>query len=320
VEPIAHRILLTGGGGFIGSHLAERLVAAGNTVVIYDNFHRDSLQHAPGLQGHPALRIVRGDVLEPAALQRACEGCDIIVHLAAIAGVSSYYAIPTQTLRVNILGTVNALEAGRKAGVGRFIDVSTSECYGPSCFDAREDQFHVLGPVYDRRWTYALSKLASEHFTLQMGQEYEMACITVRPFNIYGPRQTGEGAVANFCRAVVRGEPLKVTGDGTTIRAWCYIDDFIDGIMAILGAEHLAGEVFNLGNPQCIRSTLGLAEEIVRLTGSNTRIELTPISYAEIQVRTPSINKARALLSFEPKVSLAEGLRRTVDWFYKVQA
>jgi UDP-glucose 4-epimerase len=311
--------LITGGGGFIGSHLAERLLASGNTVVIYDSFHRDSLQYAPGLQEHPSLRIIRGDVLELAALQRACEGCDTIVHLAAIAGVSSYYALPVQTLRVNILGTVNALEAGHKAGVKRFIDVSTSECYGPSCFDAREDQAHVLGPAHDRRWTYAISKLASENFTLQMGSEYGMECVIVRPFNVYGPRQTGEGAVANFCQAVVRGTPLKVTGEGTAIRAWCYIEDFISGMMAVLATQHLAGEVFNLGNPQCIRSTLGLAEDIVRLAGSNARIELTPMPYTEIHIRTPSISKARSLLGFDPKVALAEGLRQTLDWFHKAQ-
>jgi nucleoside-diphosphate-sugar epimerase len=320
LELTDHRILLTGGGGFIGSHLAERLVAAGNTVVIYDNFHRDSLKYAQNLQEHAALRIVRGDVLDMTALQHASEKCDIIVHLAAIAGVSSYHAIPAQTLRVNILGTINALEAARMVGVKRFIDVSTSECYGPSCFAAREDDNHVIGPVHDSRWTYALSKLVSENFTLRMGQEYGMACVTVRPFNVYGPRQTGEGAVANFCRAMVRRETLKVTGDGTAIRAWCYIDDFIDGMIAVLGAQHVVGEVFNLGNPQCIRSTLGLAEDIVRLTGGNACIELIPMPYTEIQVRTPSISKAQMLLGFEPKIALGEGLRRTLDWFYKVQA
>jgi UDP-glucose 4-epimerase len=320
VELSKHRLLLTGGAGFIGSHLAERLVAAGNTVVIYDNLHRDSLQYTPGLCEHPALHMVAGDVLDAVSLQRAAAGCDIVVHLAAIAGVSSYHTLPTQTLKVNILGTINALEAAKAAGVRRFVDVSTSECYGPSCFAAREEHNHVLGPVCDRRWTYALSKLVSEYFTLYLGQEYDMACVTVRPFNVYGPRQTGEGAVANFCRAIVQGESLKVTGDGTAVRAWCYVEDFVDGMMAILQKPHLSGETFNLGNPQCIRSTRGLAEDLVRLTGGQSRIEHTPMPYTEIQVRTPSIDKARDLLGFEPQTTLEEGLRRTLDWFYKVQS
>jgi len=319
VEQTGHCVLITGGGGFIGSHLAERLVAAERRVVIYDNFHRDSLQYVPGLRHHPAVRIVAGDVLDSQALQQACAGCDTIVHLAAIAGVSSYYTMPTRTLQVNILGTLNALEAGKATGVTRFVDVSTSECYGANCFDAQEEQNHILGPVQDQRWTYALSKLVSEHFTFGAGRESGMSCVTVRPFNIYGPRQTGEGAVANFCRAVVQGQPLKVTGDGTAIRAWCYIDDFIDGMMAILHTPQVTGEALNLGNPQCIRSTLGLAEDIVRLTGGNARIELVPMPFTEIHVRTPSISKARTLLGFAPQVSLLEGLRRTLDWFYKEQ-
>ncbi len=312
------RVLITGGAGFIGSHLAERLVADGATVVLFDNHRRDSLGAVPALAAHDGVRVVPGDVLDRDALTTAMRGVDSVLHLAAIAGVSSYYAEPLRTLEVNVLGTVNALEAARACGVRQFIDFSTSEVYGPDALWVDEESAHGIGPVSDQRWVYATSKLASEHFTLRFGEQYGMATACVRPFNIYGPRQTGEGAIGNFCRAAVRGEPLRVHGDGSAIRAWCYVTDVVDGVLRLMTTPEAAGRSYNLGNPREVETTLGLARRIVGLR-PGARIELQEVHRSDVRVRIPVIERARSVLGFEPQVALDEGLTRTLAWFEEQQ-
>jgi UDP-glucose 4-epimerase len=308
------RILLTGGAGFIGTHLAERLVS-GAEIVLLDNFRRDSLRTVPHLRENPRVRLITADVLDPAALNQATEGIDAVVHLAAIAGVNSYYQESLKTLQVNILGTVNLLEAAVRNHVRHFIDFSTSEVFGPDAMWVSETSPHGIGPVSDRRWVYATSKLASEHFTLRFGEQYDFAATCVRPFNIYGPRQTGEGAISNFCRAALDGEPLTVYGDGSPIRAWCYVSDMVDAVEAILDSPGVsAGQTFNIGNPREIETTLGLARLVTRLIPGAT-IETRNIDRAEVRARVPSIDKARRVLGFEPKVDLEQGMRSTIEWF-----
>jgi UDP-glucose 4-epimerase len=254
-------------------------------------------------------------VLDPAALNQATEGIDAVVHLAAIAGVNSYYQESLKTLQVNILGTVNLLEAAVRNHVRHFIDFSTSEVFGPDAMWVSETSPHGIGPVSDRRWVYATSKLASEHFTLRFGEQYDFAATCVRPFNIYGPRQTGEGAISNFCRAALDGEPLTVYGDGSPIRAWCYVSDMVDAVEAILDSPGVsAGQTFNIGNPREIETTLGLARLVTRLIPGAT-IETRNIDRAEVRARVPSIDKARRVLGFEPKVDLEQGMRSTIEWF-----
>lgn len=309
-----NRILITGGAGFIGTHLAERLCPSAD-IVLLDNFRRDSLSALPHLRAHPRVRLITADVLDPAAVQAAVEGAGTVIHLAAIAGVNSYYQESLRTLQVNILGTVNLLEASVRAGVRHVIDFSTSEVFGSDAMWVEETSPHGIGPVSDRRWVYATSKLASEHFTLRFGEQHGFACTCVRPFNIYGPRQTGEGAVSNFCRAALAGQPLAVYGDGSPIRAWCYVSDLVDAVEAILNApEVCAGQVFNIGNPREVETTLGLARRVARLVPGAT-LEFRPIERAEVRARVPSIEKARRVLGYEPKIDLEEGLRRTLDWF-----
>jgi UDP-glucose 4-epimerase len=308
------RILLTGGAGFIGTHLAERLVS-GAEIVLLDNFRRDSLRTVPWLRENPRVRLITADVLDPAALDQATEGIDAVIHLAAIAGVNSYYQESLKTLQVNILGTVNLLEAAVRNQVRHFIDFSTSEVFGPDAMWVTETSPHGIGPVSDRRWVYATSKLASEHFTLRFGEQYDFAATCVRPFNIYGPRQTGEGAISNFCRAALDGKPLTVYGDGSPIRAWCYISDMVDAVEAILGSPDVSsGQTFNIGNPREIETTLGLARLVARLIPGAT-IETRNIDRAEVRARVPSIDKARRVLGFEPKVDLEQGMRSTIEWF-----
>ncbi len=307
------RILLTGGAGFIGTHLAERL-RSDAPIVLFDNFRRNSLRWVPSLIQDRNVKQISGDVLDPASLDEAFQGVDTVIHLAAIAGVSSYYNEPLRTLRVNILGTVNVLDAAVKHKVKKFIDFSTSEVFGPEAKGMQETSLHGIGPASDQRWVYATSKLASEHFSLRYAEEYGFATTIVRPFNVYGPRQTGEGGISNFCRAAVDGRPLIVYGDGSAVRAWCYISDFVDGILSILRNPDAAGQIFHLGNPQEVETSLGVAERICKLWRGAT-IEFHPIGHAEVRERIPSIEKAHRMLGYEPKVDLNEGLQSTLKWF-----
>jgi len=308
----AARVLITGGAGFIGTHLAERLCGA-RPVVLLDNLRRNSLDSAPELRAHPQVEFRQGDVLDRRQVADALQGVDTILHLAAIAGVSSYYAQPLETLRVNLLGTINVLEAAVAARVTRFLHLSTSEVFGPDAWWVDEQALHQVGGVSDRRWVYATSKLAAEQFVMRYGEAHGIGCTILRPFNVYGPRQTGEGAISNFCVAAVAGQPLTVYGDGTAIRAWCYIADFVEAALAALAAPEAIGQDFNIGNPQEVETTLGLARQVVRLAPSAT-VQFKAVERTEVRVRIPSIEKARRLLGFNPTVTLEEGLGRTLEW------
>lgn len=307
------RIVITGGAGFIGTHLAERLKESAE-LVLFDNLRRDSLSGVPELQKCPAVTFKNGNILDRKALDAAVEGAGSVLHLAAIAGVSSYYKQPLETLRVNLLGTINVLEAAVAAGVKRLVYVSTSEVYGPDALWVDEDSSHQIGSASDRRWVYATSKLAGEQFVMRYGEEYGIACTILRPFNIYGPRQTGEGAISNFCTAAIKSEPLTVYGDGSAIRAWCFVSDFVDAMMEVLGRPEAIGEDFNIGNPREVETTLGLARRVAQLSPTGT-IRSVEEQRAEVRARIPRIDKARRILGFEPKIDLDDGLRQTYEWF-----
>jgi UDP-glucose 4-epimerase len=308
------RILITGGAGFIGTHLAERLCEH-HSVVLFDNFRRDSLSHTR-LSSHPNVTVQHGDILDPISLKVSLKSVDIVLHLAAVAGVSSYYREPWKTLRVNLLGTANLLDALADTTVRTFVYFSTSEVLGPDSLHANEEAMHRLGPVSERRWVYATSKLAGEQLVLRYGEEYGLHCTVLRPFNIYGPRQTGEGAISNFCSAAVDGRPLTVYGDGTAIRAWCYISDMVDAVMKVLGTAASSGQVFHVGNPHSIETTIGLARRIARFVpGTVLRHEQT--EHADVRARAPDIKKAQDILGYAPKVDLDDGLQLTLDWFQK---
>jgi nucleoside-diphosphate-sugar epimerase len=307
------RILITGGAGFIGTHLAERL-SQNAEIVLFDSFRRDSLAHAPALKEDPNVTVISGDVLDPASIRAALDGVDTVIHLAAIAGVSSYYQESLQTLRVNILGTTNLLEEAAKQKIERFVHFSTSEIYGSTALWVDEESPYIIGSVADRRWVYSTSKLAGENFSLRYAETYGFACTTVRPFNIYGPRQVGEGAISNFCRAVLNGQPMRIYGDGSAIRAWCYISDLVEAVDAILKTPAAAGQAFNIGNPSAVATTSGLAQELARIVPGSA-IAYEDVKRAEVKARIPSIEKAQTLLGYKPKVDLETGLRQTFTWF-----
>lgn len=307
------RILITGGAGFIGTHLADAL-CDDFELVLFDNFRRDSISSMPNLSSHPHVSVIQGNVMDPGSLNRAFEGIDTVVHLAAIAGVSSYYAEPLNTLQVNILGTVNVLEEANRRGISHLVHFSTSEVFGPNAMWVEEDSPHGIGPVSDPRWVYATSKLAGEHFCLRYAEKFGFPCTVIRPFNVYGPRQVGEGAISNFCRAVAARKPLMVYGDGAAIRAWCYISDLVTAVKAVLSRPVKENQVFNIGNPKEVETTLGLARRFLRLAPGNT-IQYRAVTRQEVRARIPVIDKARRLLDFEPQVDLDTGIGLTLKWF-----
>ena len=309
--------MLTGGAGFIGSHIAERL-ADDHELVLFDVFRRDSLSQTEGLIDLTNVRVVHGDVLDTASLSEAMAGVDTVIHLAAIAGVSSYYTEPVRTLKVNLLGTVNVLEEAARQNVEKFIYFSTSEVFGADAMFANESWPCGIGPSSEPRWTYATSKFAGEQFTLRTAEQSGFRAAIVRPFNIYGPRQTGEGAISNFVSAALANEPLVVHGDGTEVRAWCYVDDIVDAVTAILDVELDQNESFNIGNPHEIATTLGLAHRVSASIDGVT-IKFEDVTRAPVRARVPDTGKANKLLGFSPQVSLEAGLSRTIDWYRQME-
>lgn len=312
-------IFITGGAGFIGSTLIARLIDD-NSITVYDDFRRDSLSSKP-YHTHPNLRIVKGDVLDFPNLKQAMAGSHYVIHCAAIAGIDTVIKRPTETMRVNMIGTANALEAARDLpDLQRFVDFSTSEVFGQSAFRAEENHTTHIGAVGEARWTYAVSKLAGEHLAKAYHDEYWMPTVTLRPFNIYGPGQVGEGAIKIFVERALAGKDIQIHGDGNQIRAWCYIDDFVDGLMLAMTHPKAVGESFNIGNARAVLTIYGLAQTIVRVLSSPSKIFFAQKDYVDVELRVPSVAKAREMLGFEAKVDLEEGIARTAEYFHGVSA
>ena len=308
------RIFITGGAGFIGSTLIGRLIDR-NPITVYDDFRRDSLS-GKSYAGHANLQVVKGDVLDPAGLARAMAGAQIVIHCAAIAGIDTVIKRPTETMRVNMVGTANVLEAARGLkDLQRLVDFSTSEVFGTTAFRAEEGQQTHIGAVGEARWTYAVSKLAGEHLAKAYHSEFGMPTVTLRPFNVYGPGQVGEGALRTFIQRALKDEEIQIHGDGNQIRAWCYVEDFIEGLMLAITHPAAVGEAFNIGNARAVVTILGLAEAVVRVLGSKSRIRFTRKDYADVELRVPSVRKARELLGFEAKVDLEEGIAKTAEFY-----
>jgi UDP-glucose 4-epimerase len=308
------RILITGGLGFIGSHICERLVGA-NRITVYDSGLRDALRFTT-LGGHPNLRIVTGDILDRARLLESARSAQVFIHLAAVAGVSNYYRRPVDTMLANVVGTSVVLDVARQAKPELFLNFSTSEVYGPLAPEAREEDDTTQGAVKVSRWSYSVSKLAAEHLCFAHHRQLGLPVVSVRPFNVYGPRQVGEGAVQIFATQALLDQPITIHNDGRQVRAWCYIDDLLDGVLACLVRHEAIGEVFNLGNPKEAITTQGLAEKIISIVGARSPVRTAAYEPAgEVRERGPNIEKARRILGFDPKVSLDQGLRRAIDWY-----
>lgn len=308
------KVFITGGAGFIGSMLTGRLIDR-NRIVVYDNLTRNSLKDKP-FRDHPNLTVIEGDILDYERLCRFIEGADIVVHCAAIAGIDTVIKSPVSTMRVNMVGSAHLLEAAsRLTDCDRIVCFSTSEVFGQQAFRSSESDNTVMGKVGEARWTYAVSKLAEEHLTIAYYQENRLPTTVLRPFNVYGPGQVGEGALRTFVTRALQNKVIEVHGDGTQIRAWCYVDDMIDGVLLAIRHPNAIGESFNIGNQKAVITIFGLANTVVRVLNSKSKIVFTRKNYADVELRIPSVRKAKQKLGFEARVGLEDGIRRTAEYY-----
>ena len=309
------RILVTGGAGFIGTALVERLVDNNKVVLLDINFDHNAFAFSR-LKDHKNIEIANIDILDASKIREIASGAQIVVHMAARLGVHEVIHNASYTLDVNYIGTSNLLKAvSSSSSCKRFVFFSTSEVFGSNAFNVVENGSSVLHSIQDARWCYCLSKLAAEHLAFSYFREKGLPVVVIRPFNIFGPRRIGENVTRKFILNALQNKDLTVYGDGTQIRAWCYIDDFCDAVLKSIEVEDAIGEAFNIGNPHNTVTAYELAKKIIRLCNSESRIVFERPDFIDIDIRVPSIAKARDILEFVPKIDLDEGLSRTIEWF-----
>jgi len=306
----AVRVIVTGGAGFIGSHLCERFLADGHEVVGVDNFitgRRANIEHLLGIS---RFRLVEHDVSLPLHVEGPV---DLVLHFASPASPVDYLKYPIQTLKVGSLGTHNALGLARAKGAA-FLLASTSEVYGdPTVHPQREDYWGNVNPI-GLRGVYDEAKRFAEALTMAYHRSHGLKTHIARIFNAYGPRmRLDDGrALPNFMGQALRGEPLTVFGDGSQTRSFCYVDDLVEGVVRLCASDYRLP--VNLGNPNEI-SILDFAREIAALAGTHCRIVFQPLPEDDPRMRQPDISLARQLLGWSPKIDRQEGLRRTLEWF-----
>jgi dTDP-glucose 4,6-dehydratase len=304
------RVVVTGGAGFLGSHLCERLVADGDEVVCLDDLSTGSAENVAHLADAGSFRLVRADVTD---FVHVPGPVDAVLHFASPASPVDYLERPIATLKVGSIGTLHALGLAKEKGA-RFLLASTSEAYGdPQVHPQPESYWGHVNPV-GPRGVYDEAKRFAEAMTMAYRRTHGVDTAIVRIFNTFGPRmRPNDGrAVPTFIRQALAGEPLTVAGDGSQTRSVCYVDDLVEGLVRLLASD-LAGPV-NLGNPHEL-SVLALAEWVCAIVGSDSRIDLVPRPEDDPSVRRPDITLARELLGWQPVVPVATGLLRTVDWF-----
>ena len=316
------RVLITGGAGFIGSHLAETLLERGDHVVVLDNLSTGSITNIAHLKSHPRFSYTIDSVSNEPLLAEMIDGCDVVVHLAAAVGVKLIVEAPVHTIETNVHGTEVVLKhASKKKKL--VLLASTSEVYGKStAVPFREDADLVLGPTGKHRWAYACSKMIDEFLALAYWKERKLPVIIVRLFNTVGPRQTGQYGmvIPSLVRQALAGEPLTVFGDGTQSRSFTYVGDVVRAMVALIDEPAAIGQVFNIGNGREI-SINALADRVKALTGSSSDIVRVPYDQAyeagfeDMPRRVPDISKLSALVGYAPTVELDEILTRVIEYF-----
>lgn len=320
--PIKNKtILITGGAGFIGSTVAARLVDD-NNIIVFDNLDRNAIQHSDILD-HKNLTLIKGDIMDAPVLEEIFKKHQpqYVVHCAALAGVDNVLKNPVNTLDVNIVGTNNVLKAATHLkDLERIILFSTSEVFGGESFMSNESKPAVIGAVGEARWSYALSKLANEHYAFAYFKKYGMPTVIVRPFNVYGPGQVGEGALSIFIQQAIKDETITIHGDGSQIRAWCYVEDMVRAVLISMTHADAVGKSFNIGNARSTLTIYGLANAVVRILESKSKIVFQPKTHADIELRIPDTRIARDVIGFESVVDLEDGIPLTAEYYKKILA
>jgi UDP-glucose 4-epimerase len=314
--------LITGGAGFVGSHLADQLLREGHRVFALDNLSTGSIANIAHLKGHPRFQYTIDTVTNEPVLAELVDQCDIIFHLAAAVGVKLIVEAPVHTIETNVHGTEVVLKHANKKKKLVFI-ASTSEVYGkstsvPFC----EDDDLVLGPTKKHRWAYACSKAIDEFLALAYWKEKKLPVVIARLFNTVGPRQTGQYGmvIPNFVRQALAGQPITVFGDGNQTRSFTYVGDVVCALVALVKEPAAVGQVFNIGNAEEI-SIRDLAERVKTLTGSASPIVTIPYDQAyeagfeDMPRRVPDIGKIHALIGYQPRVKLDEILTKVIEYF-----
>jgi UDP-glucose 4-epimerase len=315
-------VLITGGAGFVGSHLAEALLERGDEVFVLDNLSTGSMDNIQHLKSHPRFHYTIDSVTNEPLLAEMIDRADTVVHLAAAVGVKLIVEAPVHTIETNVHGTEVVLKHANKKKKLVLV-ASTSEVYGKSMdVPFGEDADLVLGPTTKHRWAYACSKMIDEFLALAYWKERKLPVIIVRLFNTVGPRQTGQYGmvIPNFVRQALAGQPITVFGDGTQSRSFTYVGDVVRAMVALIDEPRAVGQVFNIGNRGEI-SINALAARIKELTGSSSDIVLVPYDQAyesgfeDMPRRVPDISKISSLVGYAPTVQLDEILTRVIEFF-----
>ena len=310
------KALITGGAGFIGSHLAERLLSDGHDVVVLDNLSTGRLENIEAFREHVRFQFIRGDIRDTSLVQLLAAECDVIFHLAAAVGVQLIADDPVRTIETNIGGTETVLEIANKFNL-RILIASTSEVYGKSeSIPFREEDDLVLGSTSLSRWSYACSKAVDEFLGQAYYQQYGLGVVIARFFNTIGPRQTGRYGmvVPRFVEWALKDEPICIYGTGAQSRCFCYVQDVVDAVVGLMQCDRAVGQIFNVGSSEEV-SIKQLADKVVELTGSRSAQEFVPYEVAygrpieDMMRRVPSTERIRRAIGWQPKTSLDETLR-----------
>jgi UDP-glucose 4-epimerase len=314
------RFLITGGAGFIGSHLAERLLAAGHSVIVLDDLSTGREQNIAAIRAEPAFQFVRGSVGEPSTVNLLMSQCDVVYHLAATVGVQLVADEPVRTIHTTIHGTEVVLEAAHRFGRPVLL-TSSSEVYGKGTrVPFGEDDDVVMGATRFSRWCYAYSKGIDEFLGLAYHKQFALPVTIVRLFNTVGPRQVGQYGMVlpRFVQAALRNDPLKVYGDGNQTRCFAHVSDVVGALIKLMDTPAASGQVFNLGSDEEI-SMNDLARRVIGLAGSSSSIEHIPYelaygrSFDDLPRRVPRLDRIRAAIGFAPRFSLDQIIRSVIE-------
>ena len=310
------KALVTGGAGFIGSHLSERLLKNGRQVIVVDNLSTGSLKNIEACKGNAAFEFVEGDICDVASMEALVQRCDIVYHLAAAVGVKLIADCPVRTIETNIGGTEVVLDAVNKFNK-KVLIASSSEIYGKSeAIPFCEDDDIVLGSTTFSRWSYACSKAIDEFLGLAFYQQYGLNVVIARFFNTIGPRQTGEYGmvVPRFVQRALKNEPVLIYGTGKQSRCFCYVDDVVEAVIGLMDCEQAAGKVYNVGSTEEI-TIEDLADKVIQMTGSGSKKEFVPYEKAygrpidDMMRRVPSIERIRQTIGWQPRTNLDQTLK-----------